>query len=152
MASDDLRAWIRRACAEADGFNFEGLEPYDYQRHADAVLAIVQAKVAALEKELGDWRTAAYKASHDRDQAHIVCRSAALLLRAVADRGTDVGALLAAADDLDNVAGPAAPQRCCVCQTAEHGGAAFYENHRGQLFCWPCADGDRPTTTKETQS
>lgn len=40
--TDDLRAQIRRACAEADGFNFDSLEPHDYQRHADAVLAVVQ--------------------------------------------------------------------------------------------------------------
>lgn len=35
-------------------------------------------------------------------------------------------------------------QRCCVCGTTEHGGRTFYENYQGKLFCWPCADGDRP--------
>ncbi|WP_371099895.1 hypothetical protein [Streptomyces sp. PU_AKi4] len=36
----ELREQIRRACAEADGFQYEHLEPHDYQRHADAVLAL----------------------------------------------------------------------------------------------------------------
>jgi len=36
----ELREQIRRACAEADGFRYEGLEPHDYQRHADAILAV----------------------------------------------------------------------------------------------------------------
>lgn len=31
--------------------------------------------------------------------------------------------------------------RCCVCSTTENGGGALYENHKGQLFCQPCADG-----------
>ncbi|MFD3516270.1 hypothetical protein [Streptomyces sp. NPDC058657] len=35
-----LRDRIRRACAEADGFRFESLEPHDYQKHADALLAL----------------------------------------------------------------------------------------------------------------
>ncbi|MFD9564413.1 hypothetical protein [Streptomyces sp. NPDC059994] len=34
------REQIRRALAEADGFNYEHLEPHDYQRHADAILAL----------------------------------------------------------------------------------------------------------------
>jgi hypothetical protein len=38
----DLRDQIRRAIAEADGFDLDGLEPHDYQRHADAVLALFQ--------------------------------------------------------------------------------------------------------------
>lgn len=39
-APAELREQIRRACAEADGFHYEHLEPYDYQRHADALLAL----------------------------------------------------------------------------------------------------------------
>jgi hypothetical protein len=35
-----LREQIRRACAEADGFRYENLEPWDYQTHADALLAV----------------------------------------------------------------------------------------------------------------
>lgn len=34
---------------------------------------------------------------------------------------------------------------CCVCGTTEPGGRKFYENYQDRLFCWPCADGDRPT-------
>lgn len=39
-AQPELREAIRRACAEADGFQYEHLEPHDYQRHADALLAV----------------------------------------------------------------------------------------------------------------
>src|ERR1044072_1353970 len=35
-----LREQIRRACAEADGFRYETLEPWDYQTHPDALLAV----------------------------------------------------------------------------------------------------------------
>jgi DNA repair exonuclease SbcCD ATPase subunit len=34
---------------------------------------------------------------------------------------------------------------CCICGSLTHGGRKFYENYRGQLFCWPCADGRQPT-------
>jgi hypothetical protein len=34
---------------------------------------------------------------------------------------------------------------CCICGTARSGRQAFYENYRGDLFCPPCADGNRPT-------
>jgi hypothetical protein len=37
----DLKRDIRRAIAEAEGFDFEGLEPLDYAEHADKVLAAV---------------------------------------------------------------------------------------------------------------
>jgi hypothetical protein len=40
---------------------------------------------------------------------------------------------------------PAAVPRCCICGSLTHGGRKFYENYLGHLFCWPCADGDRPT-------
>ncbi|WP_370667068.1 hypothetical protein [Streptomyces sp. IBSBF 2507] len=36
-----LREPLRRALAKADGFSYECLEPHDYQKHVDAVLAIV---------------------------------------------------------------------------------------------------------------
>jgi hypothetical protein len=39
-ADADLRDRIRRACAEADGFRFACLESHDYQKHADAILAL----------------------------------------------------------------------------------------------------------------
>ncbi len=42
---------------------------------------------------------------------------------------------------------PAEPKpgpNCCICGTTEHGGGAFYENYRGRLFCWSCADGRQP--------
>ena len=39
------REAIRRALAEADGFAYENLEPHDYQRHADALLALLPAAV-----------------------------------------------------------------------------------------------------------
>jgi hypothetical protein len=39
-AQAELREQIRKACAEADGFQYEHLEPHDYQRHADAILAV----------------------------------------------------------------------------------------------------------------
>lgn len=42
-AKTALRDQLRRALAEADGFNYEGLEPHDYQRHVDAVLAVLPA-------------------------------------------------------------------------------------------------------------
>lgn len=35
---------------------------------------------------------------------------------------------------------------CCTCGTTQHSGAAWYQNHRNQLFCWPCADGKPPVT------
>lgn len=38
-----LREAIRRTLAEADGFAYEGLEPHDYQRHADALIALLPA-------------------------------------------------------------------------------------------------------------
>ncbi len=44
----------------------------------------------------------------------------------------------------DSVVKGTVQQRCCVCGSTEPSGRAFYENFRGQLFCWPCADGDRP--------
>ncbi|MEV0443491.1 hypothetical protein AB0I84_13125 [Streptomyces spectabilis] len=52
----DLRNCIRRACAEADGFRFECLEPHDYQTHADAVLAVLPALAdqPALLREAAD--------------------------------------------------------------------------------------------------
>lgn len=31
---------------------------------------------------------------------------------------------------------------CCTCGTTNPGGKTFHENYLGQLFCWPCADGD----------
>ena len=34
---------------------------------------------------------------------------------------------------------------CCVCGTPQPDGRIFYTNANGQLFCWPCADGNRPT-------
>lgn len=37
----DLKADIRRACAAADGFSVENLEPHDYQDHVERVLAAV---------------------------------------------------------------------------------------------------------------
>lgn len=37
----DMKTDIRKALAESDGFDFEALEPHDYVRHADAVLAVV---------------------------------------------------------------------------------------------------------------
>lgn len=42
----------------------------------------------------------------------------------------------------------ATPERCCVCGSPE----TPYENYRGQLFCWPCANGDRPLTGADTGS
>jgi hypothetical protein len=41
-AKTALREQLRRALAEADGFNYEGLEPHDYQRHVDAVMAVLR--------------------------------------------------------------------------------------------------------------
>ncbi|MFE4867671.1 hypothetical protein [Streptomyces sp. NPDC056682] len=35
-----LRNRIRQILAEADGFSYDCLEPHDYQRHADAILAL----------------------------------------------------------------------------------------------------------------
>ncbi|WP_329215144.1 hypothetical protein OG352_06135 [Streptomyces sp. NBC_01485] len=43
----DRREQIRRALAEADGFGFDSLEPHDYQRHADAILALPAVPSAA---------------------------------------------------------------------------------------------------------
>ncbi len=39
---------------------------------------------------------------------------------------------------------PEDPERCCVCGSDE----TPYENYKGQLFCWPCADGE-PHTFKQ---
>ncbi|MEU1133560.1 hypothetical protein ABZ383_27510 [Streptomyces sp. NPDC005900] len=39
----DLRTRLRRACAEADGFEFEALERHDYQKHADRLMAVIPA-------------------------------------------------------------------------------------------------------------
>ncbi|PBC80142.1 hypothetical protein BX265_4978 [Streptomyces sp. TLI_235] len=33
---------------------------------------------------------------------------------------------------------------CCVCGAVRPHGRRFYENVYGHLFCWPCADGNRP--------
>jgi hypothetical protein len=49
----------------------------------------------------------AEKAERERDEARAACRSVAVLLRSIADQGADVGTLLAAARDLDDIAGPA---------------------------------------------
>jgi hypothetical protein len=53
--TDDLRARIRRACAEADGFNFESLEAHDYQRHADAIVAALQAETDQAVRAVQGW-------------------------------------------------------------------------------------------------
>jgi hypothetical protein len=46
-----LRERIRRACAEAEGFRFESLEPHDYQRHAEAVLNVRDTELEQLRAE-----------------------------------------------------------------------------------------------------
>lgn len=43
--TDPRREQIRRILAEADGFNYECLEPHDYQRHVDALLAAAVSSV-----------------------------------------------------------------------------------------------------------
>lgn len=63
----DRREQIRRALAEADGFTYEGLEPHDYQRHADAILALpaVSAVVPPTQDTLRDRiAEALYRHSH----------------------------------------------------------------------------------------
>lgn len=56
VASDDLRALIRRACAEAEGFTFGSLEPHDYQQHADKILAVVEPLLARRDKRIEEYR------------------------------------------------------------------------------------------------
>lgn len=45
----DLRDNIRRAICEADGFDFDTIEPGEYGDHADAVLAILAKQSTYLE-------------------------------------------------------------------------------------------------------
>ncbi len=65
----DRREQIRRALAEADGFAYEGLEPHDYQRHADALLALLppvsSSGRAALLHETADRSAIKAEAYHD---------------------------------------------------------------------------------------
>lgn len=50
--SDGLREQIRRALAGADGFDYDHLEPHDYQQHVDAVLAARDQEMVALRERL----------------------------------------------------------------------------------------------------
>jgi len=53
--TDDLRTQIRRACAEADGFTFDSLEPHDYQQHANKLLATVPAEINQAVRAVQGW-------------------------------------------------------------------------------------------------
>lgn len=54
----DRRTQIRRVLAEADGFGFASLEPHDYQRHADAILALFEPDLLRAQAEAHQYRTA----------------------------------------------------------------------------------------------
>lgn len=55
--SDTLRDRFRRALATADGFDFDSLEPHDYQRHATAVLDVLRT-VSSEPVDLAETREA----------------------------------------------------------------------------------------------
>lgn len=46
----ELRDQVRRACAEAEGFAYEYLEPHDYQKQAEAAVAVVMPHIEAAFK------------------------------------------------------------------------------------------------------
>jgi acyl-CoA reductase-like NAD-dependent aldehyde dehydrogenase len=59
-----LRDRIRRLLAEADGFSYDCLEPHDYQRHADAMIALPEVLSAPVD------RAAVLREAADAVQAH----------------------------------------------------------------------------------
>lgn len=76
---------------------------------ARSELYTLRPAASRLEGEVADWRAAAYRHAGERDDARTACRSAAVLLRSVADEGAAPGTLLDAARALDDVAGPERP-------------------------------------------
>lgn len=50
-----LRETLRRVLAEADGFSYDSLEPHDYQKHVDAVLAAVLPATTNHDTNTSDW-------------------------------------------------------------------------------------------------
>jgi hypothetical protein len=105
-----LRDGIRRALAEADGFNFDSLERHDYQKHADMVLAVLpspadRAAVLLRAADAIDRETQALKdAGVLEPDKFRPCRDASAQLREMTALPVDRTAVVAAtADEVERI-------------------------------------------------
>lgn len=147
MASDDLRARVDAAIRPNLLIGLQDAELYDEPgtERINEWADWISRRIADLVRPELD------RLARERDDARTACRSAAVLLRSVADEGSDPGTLLQAARALDDVAGPAVNKPVITPVTPDTTAGS------GCWYCGCTATGDdctcdhsKPTTTEET--